>query len=405
MPQVLNIGVPAPDATELTRLQRAYTQAVRDAEQLIYGHGDFTESDSSQLETWKSTKYWDARRLIALSDHADPLSPQPHHVLGVAIVNCPLRENRELAYVWLWVTPPARGAGVGRALAAQVRRELANASRTTVQVWRTGPIVAQDHPRAVLPATGFGAVDGAAPEVRWLTSLGFEFEQVERVSTLTIPSRSVVSDDDAAGVRGAGGRAEVGSGVGNGEAREVGEREDWLAAVGELRQEARGKAAGYRIVAWEGPCPEGYREGFAQLKRRMSVDAPSAGLTAEESDMTAERVAYNDERALARGLQWLVVAAQHEESGALVAYTEVQWLQPGWPGIWQEDTLVHGEHRGRRLGMWIKTEMLFRLLEANPAAERIHTWNADENGYMLAINDALGFRPVAYESAWELREG
>ena len=36
-----------------------------------------------------------------------------------------------------------------------------------------------------------------------------------------------------------------------------------------------------------------------------------------------------------------------------------------------------------------------------PAAQRIHTWNAAENGYMLAINEALGFRAAAIEGAWQ----
>ncbi|MDO5494829.1 MAG: GNAT family N-acetyltransferase [bacterium] len=371
MPQIINIGLPAPDATELTELQRAYTQATREAEHLIYGHGDFNESDSSLLASWKSVRYWDSRRLLALDDDADPLAPQPHQVLGLASVQSPLKENRELGYIWLWVTPEARGRGVGRALAAQVRRELADSGRTTVQVWRTGPIVPGDAPGAIRSETGFGAVDGGAPEIRWLTSLGFRFEQCERVSTLTIP------------------------GEGSG-------REDWRAAVGRMGEEARARADGYRIVRWQGRTPERYLEDFARLRRRMSVDIPSAGLTSEEQDVTPERVTYADDLAEARGMQRIVVAAEHE-SGALVAYTELQWPEPGWPGIWQEDTFVHGEHRGHRLGMWIKAEMLLWLPEVNPAAERIHTWNADENGYMLSINEALGFEPAAYESAWELR--
>nr|NLD40390.1 hypothetical protein [Actinomycetales bacterium] len=205
-----------------------------------------------------------------------------------------------------------------------------------------------------------------------MISRGFVLEQVERVSTLVIPT-------------------------------EVRERTNWLNVVGGLREDAHAQADGYRLVTWEGPTPEELREPYAQLKRRMSVDIPHAGLSNGEAEMTSERIAYNDERAKAKGAHWIVVAVERESDGMLVAYTELEWPRADSPGVWQMDTFVHGEHRGHRIGMWIKTEMLFRLLAANPAAERIHTWNADENQYMLSINEVLGFEPVAYESAWELR--
>jgi RimJ/RimL family protein N-acetyltransferase len=35
----------------------------------------------------------------------------------------------------------------------------------------------------------------------------------------------------------------------------------------------------------------------------------------------------------------------------------------------------------------------------------VHTWNAPENGPMIAVNDKLGFRPVAQRTQWELDLG
>ena len=33
--------------------------------------------------------------------------------------------------------------------------------------------------------------------------------------------------------------------------------------------------------------------------------------------------------------------------------------------------------------------------------ERVITFNAAENGHMLAINVALGFRPAGYDGEWQ----
>lgn len=40
-------------------------------------------------------------------------------------------------------------------------------------------------------------------------------------------------------------------------------------------------------------------------------------------------------------------------------------------------------------------------MAACPQLKRIHTWNAGENSYMLAINVAMGFFPASVEGAWQ----
>src|SRR5665648_590752 len=44
-----------------------------------------------------------------------------------------------------------------------------------------------------------------------------------------------------------------------------------------------------------------------------------------------------------------------------------------------------------------------RLREPRPGAERIHTWNDEENAYMLSINVALGFAPTGVIGMWQKR--
>ncbi len=60
------------------------------------------------------------------------------------------------------------------------------------------------------------------------------------------------------------------------------------------------------------------------------------------------------------------------------------------------------EHRGRSLGLLVKVAVLDELARSRPSARRVHTWNAEENRHMLAINVALGFAPAGVEAEWQL---
>jgi hypothetical protein len=55
--------------------------------------------------------------------------------------------------------------------------------------------------------------------------------------------------------------------------------------------------------------------------------------------------------------------------------------------------------------MLVKAGLLLRLPELRPDARRVHTWNAEENAFMLGINVALGFRPVGVSGEWQKRFG
>jgi hypothetical protein len=52
---------------------------------------------------------------------------------------------------------------------------------------------------------------------------------------------------------------------------------------------------------------------------------------------------------------------------------------------------VARRHRGHRLGLLLKAEMLELLAVREPGLERIATWNAASNLHMIAINEQLGF--------------
>jgi hypothetical protein len=63
---------------------------------------------------------------------------------------------------------------------------------------------------------------------------------------------------------------------------------------------------------------------------------------------------------------------------------------PKWGRQWA--TTVTRPHRGHRLGLLVKTEMMTWLAEAEPRLERIATLNAAANQYMIGINEALGYQ-------------
>ena len=85
--------------------------------------------------------------------------------------------------------------------------------------------------------------------------------------------------------------------------------------------------------------------------------------------------------------------------GSLAGYTQMSGSRDQ-AAIFQWDTLVRPEHRGRRLGLAMKIANL-RWLQTRHDASIVHTWNSEVNAPMLAVNRAMGFRPVEYLGEWQ----
>lgn len=164
-------------------------------------------------------------------------------------------------------------------------------------------------------------------------------------------------------------------------------------------------ADGY-VVEWaEGALPEAWLDDRAVLTARMSTDAPSGDLDLAEEVWDADRVRASVGAELAAG-RWRVEAvARHLRSGRLVGYTQVA-VSPDTPALaYQEDTLVINEHRGHGLGARMKAVTAAVLRERRPEVTPVRTWNATTNEHMLAVNRAMGFRPVAFDAEWQKRVG
>jgi GNAT superfamily N-acetyltransferase/RimJ/RimL family protein N-acetyltransferase len=177
-----------------------------------------------------------------------------------------------------------------------------------------------------------------------------------------------------------------------------------LRAVGDerlarLRETAEQAAAGYSLITWTGLVPEEFLEQAAALYAALN-DAPHDEHVAPAVwDVQRVRERVNGLRPH-YGIRTYGVVARHDATGELAALTEVG-VDPADPG-WGHQMLtgVTRQHRGHRLGLLVKTAMAQWLKTAEPAVERIQTWNAESNQYMIAVNEALGYTILGQPANW-----
>ena len=306
-----------------------------------------------------------AIRLLAVAIPAGTANPTTDDVVALTIIILPRQENTHLAYIELYVHPEHVGRGVGTAMLSDAERLAAEHDRTTLIAW-TAHAGEPDPgtPGIIEPPTGSGRIHPNEPGARFAQRNGYALEQAERYSVLHLPVDPALLDrlhDDAA-----------------------------------LRA-----GSDYRLHAWTDRTPEEWVDQVAVLENRMSTDAPTAGLEIEEVPWDAARVRVKEAEIADAGHNYLMVAAEHVPTRTLAAFTFVRCPVDDPGLVFQEDTLVLREHRGRRLGMLVKADLLRRLRDHRPEAARIHTWNAEENAYMLSINVALGFRPTGVNGMWQ----
>jgi GNAT superfamily N-acetyltransferase len=169
--------------------------------------------------------------------------------------------------------------------------------------------------------------------------------------------------------------------------------EVWVRRAGE-------RAAGYSLLAWDGPCPDDVLTDFLLLKGVMNT-APLEALDWDDERITPEQWRLKEAARAARGIEPWTICARHDQSGELAGYTEIH-LPGTWPeAAWQGDTGVWPKHRDRGLGRWLKAVMALRLLDERPGVRHIETWNAGSNEAMLSINVAMGFRPLENWGDWQ----
>lgn len=185
---------------------------------------------------------------------------------------------------------------------------------------------------------------------------------------------------------------------------EVGRRQvvvdlDW-AELDRLYDEARPHAASYDLVRRLGPTPEEELEAMAAMVSAIN-DAPTDALDIEDEVYSAERVQAYETAMAGRGIAAHKVFARHRESGELAGETVVG-VELERPHIAeQHDTSVVGAHRGHRLGLLLKLELLRWLREDQPLVATIDTWNAESNSFMIGVNEVMGYRILGRALAFQ----
>jgi len=94
------------------------------------------------------------------------------------------------------------------------------------------------------------------------------------------------------------------------------------ARFSDLRATAARLAAGYSLISWAGATPPEHLAGIAGMFNTMN-DAPRDAAQ-EPSTWDTERVRLDDERVAASGARHYTVAAIHDGTGEMAAYTELK---------------------------------------------------------------------------------
>ncbi|MCV2392999.1 GNAT family N-acetyltransferase [Actinotalea sp. M2MS4P-6] len=336
--------------------------ASRRCERALWGHEDHTYRAASALGRLLDRSFAEHHYLVATPPEG---VGDPGAVDGFAAMMMPRGDNAHLAWLDVWVRPERRREGLGRRLLGEVEAIARADGRTTFLLATAHAREAPTHDAdALVPPTGAGRIRASDAAARFALRAGYRLEQGERLSILRIPVRPEVLDPLHAGA---------------------------LTAAGDA----------YRPVAWVGDTPDEMVDDVALLLTHAGSDAPTAGLDLREDRWTAERVRQHELQARTAGRRIRIVGALHEASGRLVGLTTVSTNEAVPEAVEQGYTIVLAEHRGHRLGMLVKAEMLRLLGDDAPLARRLRTSNAEENAHMLAINVALGFRPHGVHGMWQ----
>ena len=157
--------------------------------------------------------------------------------------------------------------------------------------------------------------------------------------------------------------------------------------------------ADLELVHWARRCTDRWIDAQVATANAMK-DAPTDDLDVADTVVDQSMMRAEIEARAALGLEYqglLAVTADGEAAGS----TEVFVNRHRPAASWQWSTVVLPAHRGRRIGRWLKASMWQRLRATEPEVTGLQTGNAVSNAHMLAINNAMGFKPTHLMGCWQ----
>ena len=147
---------------------------------------------------------------------------------------------------------------------------------------------------------------------------------------------------------------------------------------------------GYRLVSWWGEVPDELAVAFAAARPAMD-DMPMGDLPSDARPWDVDRVRAVARAVADRGEHLLTVAAVHEDTGELAAFTELVVPESGDGEAEHYGTGVVPTHRGRGLARWVKAETIAQVRSRFPDVRSLLADTAAENQAMRRVNAGLGY--------------
>jgi hypothetical protein len=223
-------------------------------------------------ETWPLAEFVvPFRRESVDADHYGLIAQDGDDVVGVAVIELPLTDNRELGDVCVYVPPQHRRRGVGHSLARQIAVDLRQRGRSSWLCLVSGRRYDQ-------------SADMVTPGEAFAAHFGLTMRQREVQRKLSLPAPT--------------------------------ERLDALARDAALRH------GDYRLERWVNRCPDEYVEAYCALKTAMVDEMPTGDIEIETEQWDAERLRDVEESFLAQDRTRYVYVAVAPD-GRIAAHTEL----------------------------------------------------------------------------------